>query len=205
MNQIEALQRLRAVGVPVLESRDASAILRVSPSNATTILRRLAAAQLVTHLSRGRWLMNDETDRYWLPELISAPSPSYVSLQTALHIHGLIEQIPVVLYAVTLGRARQTATPLVTISYHHLPPELFCGFELADESDAKIAEPEKALFDFMYLGPARSRLFAALPEVTIPRGFRWSRVNGYIERVKSKSRRAHIAERVRELRDWHQG
>jgi hypothetical protein len=34
-----------------------------------------------------------------------------------------------------------------TISLHRMPPELFNGFELSPWSDAKIATPEKALFD----------------------------------------------------------
>ena len=54
MNQIEALQRMRNLGTPVIESRDVAALLRVSASNATTILRRLAAAEMIIHLSRGR-------------------------------------------------------------------------------------------------------------------------------------------------------
>jgi len=54
MNQIEALQRLRSLATPVVESRDAAALLQVSTSNATTILRRLAGRGLIAHLSRGR-------------------------------------------------------------------------------------------------------------------------------------------------------
>ena len=47
MNQIEALQRLRALAAPVVESRDVAAVLQVSQSNATTILRRLASQGMV--------------------------------------------------------------------------------------------------------------------------------------------------------------
>ncbi|MFM7273468.1 MAG: hypothetical protein ACKO4A_06375, partial [Gammaproteobacteria bacterium] len=64
MNQIEALRRVRATGVPVLESRDVSALLRVSAGNATTILRRLASAGMIVHLSRGRWLIDTDADRF---------------------------------------------------------------------------------------------------------------------------------------------
>jgi len=35
----------------------------------------------------------------------------------------------------------------------------------------KLASPEKALVDFLYLSPTRSRLFAALPELELPKGF----------------------------------
>jgi predicted transcriptional regulator of viral defense system len=200
MNQIEALQRLHESSMTVLETRDAAALLRVSASNATTILRRLAREQMIMHLSYGRWLVARNTDRFWLPELISAPAPAYVSLQSALYLHGLIEQIPATIYAVRLGRARRLDTPVGSISFHHVPTPLFTGFELSDRSDAKVTTPEKALFDLFYLGPARSRLFADLPEVTVPKGFRWSTVVGYLRDVPSARRRAYIEARIATMR-----
>jgi predicted transcriptional regulator of viral defense system len=205
MNQIEALQRLRTLGAPVVESRDIAALLRVSTSNATTILRRLALKGMIVHLSRGRWLVNEKIDRLALPELISAPYPAYVSLQSALFHHGLIEQIPSVTYAVTLARPHRLKTPLGTISFHRMPPELFKGFELSSPSDAKVATPEKALFDLLYLAPGRSRVFSNLPELTIPRRFQWQRLKEYMRLVKSTARRAYIAERISALRSAQLG
>jgi predicted transcriptional regulator of viral defense system len=200
MNQIEALQRLRTLATPAVESRDVAALLQVSASNATTILRRLADEGMITHLTRGRWLVNQKIDPLALPELISAPYPAYISLQSALFHHGLIEQIPSILYAVTPGRPRRLRTPVAAISFHRMPPEHFKGFELSSASDAKIATPEKALFDLIYLAPGRSRLFSKLPELTIPRRFQWQRLKEYTELVKSPGRRAFIAERIKSIR-----
>jgi predicted transcriptional regulator of viral defense system len=200
MNQIEALQRLRTLGTPVVETRDVAALLQASSSSATTILRRLAQKRMITHLSRGRWLLNEQIDPLALPELISAPYPAYVSLQSALFHHGLIEQIPAVIYAVTPARPRRLKTPMGTISFHHMPAELFEGFELSPRSDAKIATPEKALFDLVYLAPGRSRVFSKPPELTIPRRFQWQRLKEYAQQVKSPGRRAYIAERIRAIR-----
>jgi predicted transcriptional regulator of viral defense system len=200
MNQIEALQRLRTLATPAVESRDVAALLQVSASNATTILRRLAAEDMIIHLSRGRWLVDQKIDRLALPELISAPDPAYISLQSALFHHGLIEQIPSILYAVTPGRPRRLRTPIATISFHRMPPELFQGFELSSASDAKIAIPEKALFDLIYLAPGRSRVFSKLPELTIPRRFQWQRLKEYTELVKSSGRRAFISDRIKAIR-----
>lgn len=200
MNQIEALQRLRTLATPVVETRDVAALLKVSTSNATTILRRLARKGMIAHLSRGRWLLNEKIDRLALPELISAPHPAYVSLQSALFHHGLIDQIPSVIYAVTPARPRRLRTPMGTISFHRMPPELFKGFELLPQFDGKIATPEKALFDLFYLAPGRSRVFSNQPELAIPRRFQWQRLKEYTTLVKSSSRRAYIAERIRVLR-----
>jgi hypothetical protein len=87
-----------------------------------------------------------------------------------------------------------------TISFHHIPPELFMGFELLPRSDAKVATPEKALFDLFYLAPGRSRLFSQQPELTIPRRFQWERLKEYTKLVKSAGRRTYIAERIKVLR-----
>lgn len=200
MNQIEALQKLQALATPVVESRDVAALLQVSTSNATTILRRLAAAGLIVHLSRGRWLVNRKVDRLALPELVIAPYPAYISLQSALFHHGMIGQIPSVTYAVTPARPRRLQTPMGTISFHRMPPELFKGFELSTSSDAKIATPEKALFDLLYLAPGRSRLFSTLPELAFPRRFQWQGLKEYTDLVKPSGRKAFIAERSRTLR-----
>ncbi|HEY2485054.1 MAG TPA: hypothetical protein VGI36_07890, partial [Candidatus Binataceae bacterium] len=184
----------------VVETRDVAALLQGSISSATTTLRRLAQKKMVIHLSRGRWLIHDKIDRLALPELISAPYPAYVSLQSALFHHGLIEQVPSVIYAVTPARPRRLQTPMGTISFHHIPPELFMGFELLPRSDAKVATPEKALFDLFYLAPGRSRLFSQQPELTIPRRFQWERLKEYTKLVKSAGRRTYIAERIKVLR-----
>jgi predicted transcriptional regulator of viral defense system len=200
MNQIDALRHLQQQASPVVESRDVAAMLHVSSSNATTILRRLAQKQLIAQLNRGRWLVHTTIDRFAIPELIAAPYPAYVSLQSALFHHGLIEQIPAVIYAATLARPRRVVTPLGTVSYHRIPAELFSGFELQTRSDAKVATPEKALFDTLYLAPGRSRIFSKLPEVTIPRGFRWGELQGYLALVKSASRRSFIGAQIDTLR-----
>jgi hypothetical protein len=87
-----------------------------------------------------------------------------------------------------------------TISFHRMPPALFRGFDLSPHSDAKIAIPEKALFDLLYLAPGRSRVFSKLPELTIPKRFQWQRLKEYTDLVKSSGRRAFIAERIKAIR-----
>jgi predicted transcriptional regulator of viral defense system len=198
MNQIEALQHLQQLGTPVFETRDAAALLAVTAANANVILRRLSQQGMLTHLTRGRWLLGREIARFALPELLVAPQAAYVSLQSALFHHGLIEQVPAVVYAVTLARPRQLSTPLGTFSYHQITPALFTGYEL-DQPGAKIATAEKALFDVLYLAPARSRLFASLPELEFTREFRWQQLREYSKLVKSPSRRKFIERRATEI------
>jgi predicted transcriptional regulator of viral defense system len=200
MNQIEAIRQLGELGVASFGTRDAAARLRVKPGNAHMILTRLEREGFLIHLTRGRWGLKDAISAFALPEALSAPEPAYVSLQSALFHHGLIEQVPAVTYAMTTGRTRRMNTPIGTVSFHRLPPELFSGFRVQDDG-FKMATAEKALFDVIYLAPGRSRLFARLPELQIPRGFHWPHLHGYVRQVNSLSRRTFLSSRIKALEE----
>ena len=107
MALLEADIRLSKLGRCVLTTRDAAAILSVTIPAAAMTLLRLNRAGRVLRLTRGRWAIPDELDPLAVPEHLTAPWPSYVSLQTALYRHGMISQIPVVTYAVSLARTRR--------------------------------------------------------------------------------------------------
>jgi predicted transcriptional regulator of viral defense system len=199
MNQVEALRKIQQLGVQAFETRDISALLRVTPANASVLLSRLASRGFVRHLARGRWSIGAQPNRELLPEQVAAPSPAYVSLQSALFRHGLIEQVPELVYAVTLGRPRRVRTPAGTVSLHRMPSQLFGGFEIAEDG-AKVATAEKALFDLLYLSPTRTRLFVHLPEIEFPKSFRWAEVARWTKRIAGKSRRAFVEQKLAELR-----
>lgn len=197
MNQTEALQRIRNLGVPSFETRDVAALLQVSPANASVLLSRLAERELVGRLARGKWILGTGS-RSLVAEQVAAPYPAYVSLQSALFRHGVIEQVPAITFAVTLGRARKVKTPQGMVSLHRMPPELFGGFEVTE--DGKLATVEKALFDLVYLAPTRSRLFVKLPELELPRTFRWRETGQWAERIAGSSRRAFVEAKLADLR-----
>jgi hypothetical protein len=166
---------------------DAAAVLGISIEAASHTLRRLALAGLVSPVRKALWALDDRPDPL-------APYPSYVSLQTALYRHGMITQIPTTIYLVSLARTARVETKLATYSVHHVQPEFFGGFEHDPGSGVKLASPEKALVDFLYLSPTRSRLFAALPELELPRRFRRREAGRWVARI-SPGRMRTIVER----------
>jgi predicted transcriptional regulator of viral defense system len=196
---VDALGDLRSVNAPAFTTADAAARLRVPNGHASVSLARLQAAGLVVRLTRGLWSFRDRVDPLALPELLTAPFPAYVSLQSALYLHGMISQVPAVTYAVTLARTRRFATPLGTVSVHHVQPGFFFGYEDVGRSGGRLATPEKALVDFLYLAPARSRLFRALPELEWPKTFRRSVARAVVERIRSASRRRRVGLALEEL------
>lgn len=198
MNQAEALQKLRGLGVTSFETRDAAALLGITPANASLLLGRMSARELVGRLGRGTWSLGHATTGQ-IAEQLAAPYPAYVSLQSALFRHGLIEQVPAITFVATLGRARMVKTPRGSFSLHRLPPELFGGFAETEEG-GKLATPEKALFDWAYLSPTRTRLFVKLPELEIPRSFSWPETARWTKAIPGLSRRTFVAQKLAELR-----
>ena len=80
--------------------------------------------------------------------------PSYVSLQSALAIHGLIPEFVPVTTSITTGRPGEFSTPLGTFVFRHVRTPLFQGFrefEMDTLQPAFVATPEKALLDLLYL------------------------------------------------------
>jgi hypothetical protein len=66
-------------------------------------------------------------------------------------------------------------------------------------SGIRLATPEKALLDTLYLTPARSRLFAALPEVELPRGFSAREARRWVARIPKGPRRLAVQRRLAQV------
>jgi predicted transcriptional regulator of viral defense system len=190
---IDAHARLLELGAPAFTTNEAAAWLRVSGNHASQILNRLARTRHAVKLGRGRWALPERVRPFMLPEALTAPKPSYVSLYSALHEHGLIEQIPDVVYAVTLAPTRVVRTPLGAVSLHHVAPEFFFGYEPTAQG-VKLASAEKALLDTLYLRPARSHLFRALPEVELPASFSVRRARAIARRIRWPPRRKLVVQ-----------
>jgi predicted transcriptional regulator of viral defense system len=77
--------------------------------------------------------------------------PSYVSLEYALHYHGLTPERVETVTSVTCGRSRTFDSPVGTFSYRMIPMEAFrTGMDQVELDDGRsflIAIPEKALAD----------------------------------------------------------
>jgi hypothetical protein len=166
---------------------------------ASKTLRRLATAGLARLARPGLWTIREPVEALALAEHLTSPCPAYVSLQTALYRHGMIDQIPSMLYVVSLARSHRIRTSLGPFSVRRISPSFFGGFEVSVPSGAKIATPEKALLDICYLSAGRSRLFASLPELVLPPGFRRSAARSWISRIPSARLRTLVARRFEAL------
>ena len=81
--------------------------------------------------------------------------PSYVSLQSAMRWYDFIPEGVFTVTSVSTLKTIRFSTPVGAFSYGSLKPELFWGYHLEAYGDfrIKIADPAKALLDFLYLNP----------------------------------------------------
>lgn len=199
MRALEAHSRLVALGQSVFRTADAAACLRVSNPHANKILTRLAQTKHVIRLSHGQWAFPEHVDILVVPTYLTAPFPSYLSLQTALYYHDMVSQIPSVTYAVSLARTKRHVTPIGVVSVHHVQPNFFFGYTVDEQTGARIATPEKALVDLLYLGPAKSGLFRSLPELELPSKFRIAEARRMIGKIGFKRRRTLVMKRFESI------
>ncbi len=196
MRLLDAHAKLVTLKQDVLRTNDAAACLGVTIPHASHILRRLAKAGFFVPLARGKWACHRAVDPLVLPEYLTAPAPSYISFQSALYYHGMISQIPSVIYAASLARTCRYKTSIATVSIHHIQPDFFFGFEVVGQSNIKMAIPEKALLDVLYLSTVRSLLFSALPELEIPSTFKKEKALKMLEKIPSLQKRTLVCEKL---------
>lgn len=108
----------------------------------------------IQHLKRGLYYFTDAKDQLTSEEIsFNLYEPSYISLEQALSVYGVIPDIVHATTAITSRKTRTfTTRDFGTFIYRHVKPELFFGYTTTETKYGKysMAEPEKALLDFLY-------------------------------------------------------
>ena len=137
----------------ILQLYDLARRYNIQEVVARNALRRYEARGLVEHISNKIYI-NKLNQQFSARELVNVLRPdSYISLESALVERGIISQSPAVLTCVTLGYPKTFRSHSVTIVYRKISQELFWGFQQKKTryNSYRIAEPEKALLDWIYL------------------------------------------------------
>ena len=117
-------------------------------------ISRLLAKGTIVRVKKGLYVFGEsQRQRPFCRELLAnlIYGPSYVSLEYALHYHGLTPERVETVTSVTSGRSRGFNTPVGTFTYRMIPLEAFrTGMDLVELDGGHsflIAIPEKALAD----------------------------------------------------------
>ena len=137
----------------VLRLDDLARLYNVHEIVARNALRRYQTRGLVEHISNKVYI-NRLNQNFSPRELVNILRPeSYISLESALVERGIISQSPAILTCVTTGYPKTFRSPSVTVAYRKISKKLYWGFEekRTRYNTYQIAEPEKALLDWIYL------------------------------------------------------
>ncbi len=112
---------------------------------------------LIVTLRKGLYVLRENEEK--MPSTFYLANqmyiPSYVSMESALHYHGLIPEFVVQITSITTRKTITFKNKFGVFTYQHLKPEAYTGFTHIGETDSNlqslIANPEKAIVDFLYL------------------------------------------------------
>lgn len=188
---------------PVFSTSEVAKLAGVEVSNAARDLAKLERDGMVSRITRGLWAVPTHPDfspYVVVPHLVGERPGGYVSLLSALNLHGMIEQIPRVVHVVTTRQRSVLRTPVGTFEFYRIQEELFGGFKpYRRTGNFDIATAEKALFDTLYFSARKGRRFASLPEVELPDGFSAMEFESWVARIKHPPLRIAIQQRWERL------
>lgn len=198
MKAADVFSRLQRLA-PIVTTSEAATTLNMSPTATVHALGRLASAGLVRSVRHGVWYVGlGPIDTLTVLPVLTRPYPSYMSVWSALFNHGMIDQIPRAVYAVSMGRAKKVRSAGTTFDVHHMCPALFDGYSGATGTRAGVATPEKALFDTVYLLASRSADMS-LPELELPDGFDAGAVWAWVELIEGRRLQTIVSRQLRQL------
>jgi predicted transcriptional regulator of viral defense system len=144
----------RAADLPVIETSTLRSWGEEPRALSVQLSRWVKAGKLVM-LRRGVYMLPAALRRStpsaeYLANLLV--TPSYVSFERALAIHGLVpERVPLI-QSVTTARPGLFQTPVGDFEYRHVKTRWFVGYRESSvgKDRALVATPEKALLDLAY-------------------------------------------------------
>ena len=202
MSKPSIARTIQLVERPVFRTREIAALRGSSVGAVSQALRSLERQGVLMRAARGVWCVPSDPrfNRFLLVNYLNGAHRAYVSFVSALHLHGIIEQIPHVVYAATTAHSHIETTPLGKYSFHQIDPKFFAGFDwYRDENSFLIASSEKALVDSLYISTRKGRRFGSLPELELGRKFSIRRAKAWVRQISDSRIRGVVATELETL------
>lgn len=148
------LEKLKTVPKSFFSFADLAKFYPGAREDLKVALNRLTAQGKLSRLLKGYYTL-DLTQMDWEHFACELLQPSYISLEYALHHHGIIDQVPAGITLATTKKGRQIELPNQILEYSHLNPKLYFGYRI--QGNCLMAEKEKALLDLLFLISLKKR------------------------------------------------
>jgi len=184
---------------PVFTTYELATLSGKSLSTTTQALNFLAREGLIFKIYRGIWgeVGNEHLSPYVVIPFLLPRHRAYVSFISALHLYGIIEQIPQVITLASTAHTKIIDTKIGTFSIHRITPLFFDGFNwYKGTGNFLIAEPEKALVDSLYLSACKKKQLGYFPELHFPKSFSFKKVKGWIKKIPDSKISSYVQNKI---------
>lgn len=138
---INCLNKMKMQDKRVYTLAEIASLDHTTIKSAKTILQRLKQNKILLHIYKNIWGLPEATI-YDVARLFDPDS--YYSMESALSHYNIIKQSPQVFHFISKRLSKKRQTKLGIIYFHKIKGDLYFGFR------QYIAEPEKALLDYLY-------------------------------------------------------
>lgn len=161
----------------VFGPREVERFLDTSSRNVYRILDRMHEKGLVHRLNRGRYVLTSAYEALDSYAIASHLEPaSYVGFWSALHFHGLTDQVPRTIFLAVTSQRRSLRIHGQEVRFVRVKPEAFFGYDRY--GDAVVSDPEKTVLDCLrlpaYAGGVRHIAEAITADLDVDRLVRYA-------------------------------
>jgi predicted transcriptional regulator of viral defense system len=176
-NPVFSLQELKLMGYKVIHSQ----------------LSSLAKKGQIVKLKNGLYLLENKKELA-IPENIALRlyEPSYISLEWALQTYNLIPEIVYNTTSITTKATRKFKNVFGLFIYKKIKNNLFWGYKKEEKNGQSylIAEPEKALLDYLYFNLSKIKNEDDLAEIRLDseslKSLNWKKLDEYLKMFNNK-------------------
>lgn len=148
ITKTEIVKKLSSVQQSLFTVSDFKRLFAVRHDNTVyKMIARLTKQGIIKRLQKGKYQFSLlPVDDFKLANFLYPPS--YISLESALSVYGIISQFPYQITSITTRKTRNIEITDKLFFYGHIKPELFWGYEKKD--NFLLATRQKAMLDYLY-------------------------------------------------------
>jgi len=199
MSKLSILKFIKELRQPVFTTQEIAHFSGKSLSATTQGLNFLQKQGVIFKIHRGIWaeVRNKLLSPYSVIAFLLSGQRAYVSFISALHLYGIIEQIPQVITLASMKHTKIIHTKIAAFSIHQIAPSFFKGFKwYKEQGDFLIAEPEKALVDCLYLSVHKKRQFGYFPELNFSKTFSFRKAKEWVRIIPNVKVRISVRRKL---------
>ena len=202
MSRYSILTFIKKLNRPVFTTYELASFSGKSLSATTQSLNLLQKEGLILKIYRGIWAEagNERLSPYAVVPFLLRGHRAYVSFISALHLHGIIEQIPQEITLASTVHTKKINTSIGTYFIHQITPSFFKGFNwYRGTGSFLIAEPEKALVDSLYLSACKKKQYGYFPELHFPKSFSFKKSKEWAKKIPDAKISSYVLHKLNSI------